>query len=130
MTKLAKNWLPVFLWAGLIFFLSAQPDLKLEAAGGFDFFLRKIAHMTEFGVLFLLLHRALTANYEKPSFANATEGQSKKTLVSAFIISVLYAFSDEYHQSFIIGRVASVTDVGIDTIGILLAAFWLSRRLQ
>ncbi len=109
--KLIKNWLPVFVWAGLIFFLSAQPDLKLEAAGGFDFFLRKIAHMTEFAVLFLLLARAfLKCNLS-----------IKKALIFAFAISVLYAFFDEYHQSFVLGRVASLIDIGIDNLGILIA---------
>lgn len=117
MTRFFKNWLPVFLWAGLIFFLSSQPDLKLEAAGGFDFFLRKLAHMTEFGVLFLLIHRAFLAQ----SF------NKKTAALIAVLFSVLYAISDEHHQSFVIGRVASLVDVGIDTLGILFATFLVTK---
>jgi len=43
---------------GLIFFLSAQPDLS-TGLGTWDFILRKLAHITEYGVLWWLWHWAL-----------------------------------------------------------------------
>lgn len=48
-------------------------------------------------------------------------------LVLAIILAVVYAFSDEYHQSFIFGRQASGQDILIDSLGIFLVA-WLTKR--
>ena len=42
-----------------------------------------------------------------------------KFLISIFV-GLIYACSDEIHQSFIPGRTASVIDVGIDTLGVVL----------
>ena len=49
---------PPLALMGLIFFLSSISDLN-SGLGAWDLFLRKCAHMTEFGVLFLLWWRAL-----------------------------------------------------------------------
>jgi VanZ family protein len=43
-------------------------------------------------------------------------------------VSVVYAISDEFHQSFIEGRNGSPIDVAIDSVGIAAAALWLRRR--
>lgn len=59
MNKKIKNWVFVFLWAGLIFFLSHQPDLRSGLPGQWDFILRKLAHITEYAILTLLLIKAL-----------------------------------------------------------------------
>ena len=40
-------------------------------------------------------------------------------IISSFVIGVIYATSDEIHQSFIPGRGPAVTDVILDSIGIL-----------
>ena len=93
---------------GLIFVLSAQPDLS-TGLGFWDLVLRKLAHMGVFGVLTLLWLRALG-----PLTARA--------LLGAVTISLLYAISDEYHQTFVSGRSGSPRDVGIDAIGIGAAA--------
>jgi len=45
----------------------------------------------------------------------------KKAIISSAIIAMLYAFSDEYHQTFVFGREGKLKDVGIDSIGILLS---------
>ncbi|MBL7155498.1 MAG: VanZ family protein, partial [Candidatus Portnoybacteria bacterium] len=62
----------------------------------------------------------------------------KKILFLAVILAIGYALADEYHQSFILGRNASLRDVLIDSSGVLLvvcpALFskrcqtWLSKR--
>ncbi|KKU36226.1 MAG: hypothetical protein UX51_C0053G0009 [Candidatus Azambacteria bacterium GW2011_GWF2_46_32] len=52
--KIFKHWLPVFLLAGLIFYLSNQPELK--SGFEFDFYLRKAAHVLEYFALTFLLH--------------------------------------------------------------------------
>ena len=106
--KFFKLWGPVILWAGLIFFCSGVPNLKTDLP--FDFLLRKAAHITEYFILTFLMRRAflgtLTGSVYGLSFYSA-----------AFV--VLYAVSDEIHQSFVPGRVCAVSDVAIDTIGIV-----------
>jgi VanZ family protein len=120
MTKFLKNWLPVFLWAGLIFYLSAQPSLKSGMPWPYDFILRKGAHITEFAVLFLLFLRAFGSHNFPP----------KKALLWAFGLTILYAVSDELHQAFISGRVGALSDVAIDSLGTFLLTWWRIRRLS
>lgn len=112
------NWLLVFLWIGLIFYLSAQPNLKSPYQ--YDFLLRKIAHMVEFAILTVLLWRAL----------RGYDISLRKALIMGVILAIFYAAFDETHQLFVAGRQGSVRDVGIDTIGIFLTGgfLWLRNR--
>jgi len=89
----------------LIFALSATPDLS-SGLGTLDFVLRKIAHVTIFALLWLALARA--TDWRRPTLAA--------------VIAVLYAASDEIHQSFVQGRHGTPVDVAIDAVGIGLAA--------
>lgn len=118
-----RDWLPVILWCSLIFYLSSVPNLKTEL-GTWDTILRKIAHMVEYAVLFLLARRALGN-----SFGRVPAG---RTILFAFIFSVAYAASDEFHQSFVPTRGPSVYDVGIDTIGVFFGftAFHAARKIR
>jgi VanZ like family len=103
-----RLWLPVLAWAALIFGFSSVPDLG-TGLGGWDLTLRKIAHAAEFAVLGALLARAL--------------GNGR----IAAAVGVLYAVSDEVHQSFVPGRMGSAVDVGIDAVGVLLGVFLWAR---
>ncbi|MBI5103954.1 MAG: hypothetical protein HZB46_03005 [Solirubrobacterales bacterium] len=58
MARTIARFGPPLALMALIFFLSAQPDLS-SGLGSWDLVLRKLAHMTEYGVLFLLWWRAL-----------------------------------------------------------------------
>jgi VanZ family protein len=100
-SRALTHWLPVVLWAAVIFSLSAIPSLG-TGLGTWDLLLRKCAHMTEYAVLAFLLARAI--GREAP----------------ALLLGVLYAASDEFHQSFVRGRHASAVDVAIDTVGLLI----------
>ncbi|MFH1460957.1 MAG: VanZ family protein [Patescibacteria group bacterium] len=117
MSGKTKNWLLVFIWIGFIFFLSNQPGLKSGLPGQWDFLLRKLAHIAEYAILTWLLIRAL-----KEYSINR-----RQILVLAISLSILYAISDEYHQSFISERQGAGQDVLIDSLGILIAA-WLGRK--
>lgn len=108
MNKFFKYWLPVLIWAGFIFYLSSIPDLKSGLDQ--DFILRKIAHILEFAILTFLFLRILA----KEDLSN------KNIIIYSIVFSFLYALSDEYHQTFVLGREGSLKDVGIDSIGILL----------
>jgi VanZ family protein len=92
-------WLPVVLWAGLIFVLSSVPSL--DSGLSWDYPLRKLAHAGEFAVLGALLARAL------PELA-------------ALWLGIAYAVADELHQTFVPGRAGTLLDVGIDSVGVLL----------
>ena len=94
---------------GLIFLLSAQPDLS-TGLGGCDLLLRKLAHMAEYGLLWLLWMRALRGR-----------------AVLAAVIAVGFAATDELHQSFVAGRTGTPVDVAIDAAGVGIAvALWLA----
>jgi len=113
-----RRWLPVLLWAGVIFFLSSIPNL--ESGLEQDFTLRKVAHILEYAILTFLLFRAF-------SF------KSNKLIILSVIIAFLYALSDEYHQSFVFGREGTLRDVAIDSIGILImTGIWYikNRRIK
>jgi len=94
---------------GVIFFLSAQPDLN-SGLGTWDTVLRKLAHMAEFGLLWFLWLRAL--------------GFRPPAAVVAAAIAAGFAGTDELHQLFVRGRVASPLDWAIDCAGVGLA--WLA----
>jgi VanZ family protein len=112
----------IALWAappalmGLIFFLSAQPDLGTDL-GTVDLVGRKFVHMAEYALLFLLWWRALR-----------TVAPRGRAIALALAIAIGYAMTDEFHQSFVDGRNGNPIDVAIDTVGASLAAFAVHRR--
>jgi VanZ family protein len=102
---------------GLIYYLSSIPDLN-SGLGTWDSILRKGAHVFIFAVLTGLLIRAIRQTWRSLPINRVTQG--------AGLISVLYAVSDEIHQSFVPGRSGSVVDVAIDAVGVALCmAVWL-----
>jgi VanZ family protein len=106
----AVAWLPVIAWAGLIFAFSAQPNLRFVPDQTLDFLVRKAGHMGVYGILALLLWRALamTTSWRRP-------------WAWALLFAVVYAVTDEFHQGFVAGRHESALDVGIDAAGALIA---------
>lgn len=129
LTKIKKTlpWLLVILWMALIFYLSHQPATESSdlSAGltefimgiinkilpnaifgfeGFHHVIRKNAHFFAYLVLGLLV-------------ANAMRGYRGRKVLVAVLICVLYAMSDELHQTFIPGRAGQVMDVVIDSAG-------------
>ncbi len=105
-------WLPVLAWAFLIFAFSAQSDLRFVPDAGLDFVVRKIGHAGVFGILALLAWRAL---------GMTTEWRQPRTWAVALGLTAGYAITDELHQGFVAGRYPSPVDVGIDTLGALIA---------
>src|SRR4051794_41888130 len=59
-SPLLTVWLPILLWAALIFALSSIPSLH-SGLGTWDLILRKCAHVTEYAILAFLLRRAVAA---------------------------------------------------------------------
>ncbi len=105
----------------LIFALSAQPDLN-SGLGDVDLVGRKIVHAVEFGVLWWLWLRALD------TVPSVRVGQAGPRVVAA-LITLTYAATDEYHQTWVDGRHGSPVDWLIDAGGVAIAIFVL-RRVQ
>jgi len=131
--KKLKVWSPVFLWMALIFSFSAQPASQSGELSGsitknvlsilnllfghlgldpdvLETLIRKSAHFTIYGVLSILVIRAVRRTYQF----------EKSGLWIALSICFLYACSDEFHQLFVRGRSGQFTDVLIDTFGALV----------
>lgn len=88
--------------------------------------IRKSGHFTEYFILSLLLLHALRAG---------TRDFSLRWALIAILIVAGYASLDEFHQSFVPGRTAAVTDVLLDTCGgaaaqllVALPPFWRGIR--
>ena len=109
--RLVTRFGPPLVLMGLIFFLSAQPDLN-SGLGVVDTVGRKLVHMAVFGALWFLWWRA--SDYGHPG--------------AAIAITLLYAVSDEYHQTFTDGRHGSPWDVAIDAVGVGLAGLLVVVR--
>jgi uncharacterized protein YfiM (DUF2279 family) len=103
---LAK-WAPVAVWMALIYCLSSQSTLPLPGVGWLDQLIRIAGHFFEYAVLAFLVSRAVAPAGD----------DSKRWMVLALAWCAVYAVSDEWHQSFVPGRDASVFDLIIDLLG-------------
>jgi VanZ family protein len=123
----------IVLWMGLIFslstatFSSAQTEplitslysqvmprfaaLSIETA---DLLIRKLAHLSEYFIFGFLVSHVL----QKRSGL-----MSVRQIPLAITFGIIYAISDELHQSFVPSRTASTMDVLLDTIGFICGSF-------
>ena len=99
---------------GAIFYFSAQPFDGPDLAW-WEVAVRKLGHMGGYAVLTFLWWWALVGRVDRP-------------LAIAAVISILYACSDEYHQTFTDNRSGTPVDVGIDAVGVGLACLAISWR--
>lgn len=108
-TRLARYWGPVALYAGFIFTLSSQshPDDTLPS------FLKelsdKLLHAIEYGILGALCYRGFRWG--------ATESWRRHAVMLAFAAASAYGLTDEIHQWFVPFRESSWQDWVADTIG-------------
>ena len=114
--RIAVLWAPPLALMGVIFFLSAQPDLS-SGLGTLDLILRKLAHMAEYGLLLFLWWRPLR-----------DLAPARAAVALAFAVTLLYSISDEWHQSFVEGRHGTPVDVAIDAVGMVVAAALIRSR--
>lgn len=82
--------------------------------------IRKIAHFSIYTLVGLLL-MGLASTY------NLDE---RKRICISLIIGAIYATTDEIHQSFIPGRSSQITDVMLDSLGVLCGILILMLILQ
>ena len=144
-------WLMVIIWIVIIFILSAMParesssrsklvidksmnivtkitnrdisanDIKIIVNKVNPVF-RKAMHVFVYFILSILLLMAL----------NTTNISRNKMYIMVILLCVIYAISDEYHQTMVLGRCGRLKDILIDTggsvIGLLLYLFIYSKR--
>ncbi len=134
-----KYYLGPVLWMGIIFLFSTDAGSATHTnavlAPVIKFFapeisrknlvitlitIRKIAHVVEYAILSILWLYALQ---------QGRPGWSWQAAFGALAISSLYAGLDEFHQSFVLTRTASLQDVGIDSFGAILGqGIWCLLR--
>jgi len=127
--NLLKYWLPALIWLGVIFLASTdlmsaehtsrflgpflrwlKPDVTADAIAKVQLFLRKVAHLTEYAILATLLWRAVYSGTN-------LKIKISTLFVTVWAVSTLIAIADEFHQSLVASRTASIGDVRIDMIG-------------
>ena len=134
-----QYWLPLLLWMALIFSASSDsgsfqrssriiapfvhwliPGLSEAGVHSIVVLVRKGAHVTEYAVLASLVLRLMA----RPS-ANPMRIWRWSDAIRTLLVVLLYAASDEFHQSFVPTREACIRDVLIDTLGGFLALILL-----
>ncbi len=138
------QWVPVGLWLGVVIlestsWLSSQNTGQLlyslaTAVFGhidrhkFEVFhavLRKCGHFVGYGMLAVLIFRALRAT---------TAGTVRQWSTVALVLTMVVAALDEWHQSFLPARSGNFHDVILDTLGgicmlaLLRVVLWARER--
>jgi VanZ family protein len=122
-----KRWWPALVWAVVISTFSTGvftsentsriivpvlhwlfPGASGDTLSLIHHFIRKTGHVTEYFILSLLILRGIRAGQR---------GAKLGWAVVAIAIVAAYASLDEFHQSFVPGRTAAVSDVLLDTAG-------------
>jgi len=109
---------PLILWL--------FPGTSEETLGVVHFFVRKTAHFTEYAILALLAARVFLSSSQPPL--------RQRWFLCALLLVVLYALSDEFHQTFVPSRTGSIYDSLIDMTGgltaLLLLMLWSKRKVR
>ena len=137
--RFVSYYLPLIAWLVFISFASSDnfnagntsriigplilwlfPNTKPETLAVIHFITRKIAHFTEYAILGFLAARAFRTS-PRPAI-------SQRWFLICATLVVVYALIDEYHQSFVPSRTASIFDSMIDMAGGLTALLIVRRR--
>jgi VanZ family protein len=139
--NLLKKWTPVILWLALIFYCSTDqfsssntsqvlgsvldrlfPEIPMDRIIFVHSLLRKLGHWSEYFVFSVLLLRALRED-------NRVDWKMHHTALSIMLV-FFYATGDEFHQSFVPSRTASINDVLIDLFGGICGIVWMMLRTE
>jgi len=141
--RYVKYWIPLVLWMSVIFWMSTEafsaqntsliiepvirhliPSISQERVNTIHGAVRKLAHLTEYFILGMLLFRAFRSG--------SKELRMRRWAFWSIFFVVLCATADEFHQSFVSTRTASLLDIGLDALGGILAqgvsALWFFSR--
>ena len=142
MKSFLKYWLPLVVWLGVIFvgstdLLSAQhtsrfiapflrwldPGISLAAINTIHTVIRKLAHVSEYAILALVLWRALCSGV-------ALRTKTPILFGAVLLACTVFAVLDEFHQSFVWSRTSSDRDVLLDSAGAFFGALIVVAFLQ
>lgn len=138
------------LWCAVIFLLSGENGgessglserilemlrrLPIFSAWKVDgsFLIRKTAHVTEYLILSMLLFFTVREEIRRRNRPVLTGSFYPRLVILPAGLTYVWAALDEFHQTFVPGRCGTVTDTGIDSIGILLgtAVSWLILQIS
>ena len=125
-SKLISKYLTAYawpaLWATFIFFLSDQEVLPGFTLSIYDFIFKKSAHMFVYAVLYILLFRAYR-------ISSGNNQLTKKNYLVPVFISLVYALTDELHQSLVPGRYPTLRDAGYDMLGVATVLLYQLKLL-
>ncbi len=114
-----KHWrIALIAWMTLIFIASSSlmsSDNTEQLLYILNYIVRKFAHIAEYAVLVFLWFRSLWTKTKRFT----------PYLICSVVLSILYAASDEWHQSFVPNRLGIWTDVVWDAVGAILAGIGL-----
>ena len=114
-TQNRTAWILVFIYAACIFIASSLPGSNPLLKSLEKYVWDKFLHLLEYMVLGILLVRALALSFKYRSFEHL--------IFMTFVFGSLYALSDEWHQSFVPMRDASLYDWMTDSMGLLAGAY-------
>ena len=139
MARLLSRYLPLVTWLVFISVASSDsfsannksriigplvlwlfPNTSPETLDAIHFVTRKVAHFTEYAILAYLAARAFSTS-PRPALAH-------RWFLASLALVVCYALLDEYHQSFVPSRTASIYDSFIDMTGGIVALLLIRRR--
>lgn len=139
--RLLSRYGPLVLWLAFISFASSDgfsagntsrviepivlwlfPHTSHEHLETIHFLTRKLAHLSEYALLGILAARAFSSS--------PGDRLRRHWFLASFALVALNALLDEYHQSFVPSRTASIYDSFIDMTGglIALTVIWWRKR--
>lgn len=122
-----RRWLPVILWSGVIFLFSSWETPPSPQDTLLNFLLKKTAHLFEYAILYYLLFRAINHEVCETPTENVKFRKLHAHYLYPLVFTILYAISDEIHQSFVSGRHGRAADVLIDAAAALIVMFFFLR---
>ncbi|NOQ35151.1 MAG: VanZ family protein [Methylococcaceae bacterium] len=108
------NFLSLILYCTLIYWLSDRPTLPMPMLFAHQ---DKLHHATAYFVMAVLAWRSFKAYIKRPIIL----------VLMSIVFCSLYGISDEWHQSFVKGRVADTADWLADTLGAILAGLMMYK---
>jgi VanZ family protein len=105
-------WFFTISYMGLVFYLSSKSLLLPKMLSDTD----KIIHAFVYFLLAVLLY-----------FSFLKSGVRRYLFLVSLVFAVIYGISDELHQYYVPGRIASIGDVIADFFGALLGSFLAAR---
>lgn len=103
-------WMAAIFWESSIGDYSSVPGVK----EGHNDLLSSIVHLISYLILCFLLIKSFVASGVK----------NNKAILYGFIITVFYGATDEWHQLFVPGREAHVSDWLLDVSGAIITIYF------